>query len=201
MAVGISYREEWGLWWPDYDTQSAGVYRALMRGLASLDMLLSHCTRRGACIQAGGHVGVWPRVLAAVFERVVTFEPDKDCFEALIRNTDSVAVRAALGERDGQAYITRKNCSSETAVTSKGDPVDMVRIDSLALLALDCLCLDVEGYEANVLRGARDTISAYKPVILVEMLQGHRREIAKALKQLGYTMREERKRDSVWTVL
>jgi len=44
----------------------------------------------------------------------------------------------------------------------------MVTLDSLDLQDVDYMKLDVEGWEANVIVGAEQTIKAFRPVIMVE---------------------------------
>ena len=38
------------------------------------------------CVQAGGHLGYWPLMLAKKFAHVVTFEPEPYAYAALAKN-------------------------------------------------------------------------------------------------------------------
>jgi hypothetical protein len=46
--------------------------------------------------------------------------------------------------------------------------VEAITIDSMNLPRLDFLKLDIEGFELNAIRGAKETIKKYKPYLWVE---------------------------------
>jgi len=50
--------------------------------------------------------------------------------------------------------------------------------------------IDVEGFEAKVIRGAKNTISKYKPIIMIEIFEESSNfdEIYLFLSRLGYTV-------------
>ncbi|MDU0220503.1 FkbM family methyltransferase, partial [Escherichia coli] len=48
---------------------------------------------------------------------------------------------------------------------AEGEPTDTVRIDDLQLGRCNLIKVDVEGHEAKVLSGARQTIKAHRPVL------------------------------------
>lgn len=130
--------------------------------------------RRKICVQAGGNFGVWPWLLAGRFERVITFEPDPECFECLLVNTKDLlnveAYRLGLGAQEGKAkivYAQKRNRGAQYLQYGSGE-VDCVPLDGLGLPGLDFLDLDIEGAEALALQGAKDTIAKYKPIIVVE---------------------------------
>jgi FkbM family methyltransferase len=51
------------------------------------------------------------------------------------------------------------------------DLIECVPLDSLNLTRLDFLKMDIEGYEVFALRGARDTISLCRPIMVIEVNQ------------------------------
>jgi FkbM family methyltransferase len=131
-------------------------------------------------IQAGGACGIWPAMLAEVFDWVITYEPDPLNFYCLEQNTKEyfciTAVNGALGETTGVvrtklhpsemfnvgAYYTMDAC----------DGVPRVRIDDIAdLESLDLLCLDIEGRELEALKGAYKSINKWQPFIMIEEKQ------------------------------
>ena len=74
----------------------------------------------------------------------------------------------------------------------------METLDSLDLIHVDFMKLDCEGFEENVLRGGVETITKWKPVVIVEQ----KRDMANRfglpllgavdfLKTLGYKVAEE----------
>lgn len=69
-----------------------------------------------------------------------------------------------------------------------GADVEVITIDSFAQdLAPKLIKIDVEGMEADVIRGARDTIAKHKPVLYVDHGEhGDDQGIAEALQEIGY---------------
>lgn len=155
------------LYWPD-DTRDSQWQHAL-KHLRSIEWALSHCTRARTAVQAGGNIGLWPRRLAQVFDRVITFEPDDASRACLERNVPpSVEVRAeALGDVIGVCGLARRSLGSHCVI--RGDVIDMTTIDALELTDLDFLQLDIEGYEWHALMGGRETIARCQPLIQMEL--------------------------------
>jgi FkbM family methyltransferase len=164
-----AFIEKDGFWWPAVGSVPAQI---ILEEVRVLDEVLAHVPRRGVAVQAGGNVGVYPARLATHFKTVLTFEPDADNFECLQRNLarfDNVwAHHAALGEALKTSGLARR--PDNTGGHFLDGPGDIVvrPIDDLGLDACDFLCLDVEGYEFAVLKGAVKTIATYRPVILFE---------------------------------
>lgn len=165
-----------GLWCPDVMT---GPHAYIRRSL-SLDaqVALLPPERRRTCVQAGGHVGVYPRALAHMFARVMTFEPEQENYECLRLNTATYeniqAYRAFLGPDTRHRRLRRHSKSSGGHQT--GSVVPLFRfeglrtmcVDALGLEDLDALFLDVEGFEGEVLKGARTTIKRCRPLVVAE---------------------------------
>lgn len=146
------------------------------------------------CIQAGGHVGVYPAAMSPYFKRVYTFEPDLDNFQCLARNCvqpNIFIARGVLGTIRGCVGLNKHKNTGGHTVDGEGF-IPLYRIDDMALDACDMIYLDVEGYEVHALRGAVKTISAYKPIIVAEenkqlIQHGFKRgDIEKLLKPYGY---------------
>jgi FkbM family methyltransferase len=156
-----------GIWWPPGEAH----YRGTRVRLA--DEMLRHVGRGRVVVQAGGHVGLWPRALARVFETVYTCEPDAANFACLTRNVDHtkvIAMRAVLGAAPGCVGLHSTTGRTGLHYIAGVGVVPTVRVDDLGLDALDALVLDVEGYEWFALEGAKDTIAVHRPVILLELL-------------------------------
>lgn len=135
---------------------------------AALDL----CKSKRVAIDVGAHVGLWSYFLARDFEDVISFEPmdeHADCFEKNIQAKNVLLHRIALGEReDFVSMVTHTaNSSGDTGVSGSGK-TPMITLDSMGLSDVDFIKIDCEGFEANVVTGAFDTIKRCKPVIIVE---------------------------------
>jgi hypothetical protein len=65
-----------------------------------------------------------------------------------------------------------------TAVGKGGDKAELRPLDSFGFRNLSFIKIDVEGFEDEVLEGARLTIARNRPVILIEIQGGHSLETA-----------------------
>ena len=141
-----------------------------------IDIALPHINGRKLVLQAGGHLGVWPKKLAEHFERVLTVEPEPRNVECLRANTEGLAVEifvGVLGSNSGIAKVNNRETStgSHHIATRMDVPwieVPMFTIDQLCEgRKVDAIFLDVEGYELNALRGAT-RILADRPTMVIE---------------------------------
>ena len=141
------------------------------------------------CVQAGGHVGLWPLALSDSFAAVYTFEPEAENFANLARNTWGIphlyAARGVLGAIPQGVRLERDIAKSGHWRTVPGGPIPTYTIDGLGLTALDALVLDVEGDELAALEGAAQTIAQHRPLIWFEALH-HTGQLATWLRAHGY---------------
>lgn len=148
-------------------------------------------------VEAGAHIGTMTVPMARKCAVLLAFEPQRLVFQMLCANlalNGILNVRAfeqALGETDGECLVPAptEGARNTGGVTLKGvaegDPVVRRAIDSLCLPRLDLLKADVEGMELEVLRGARKTIAACRPVLYLESAADHEPLFAE-LEALGY---------------
>ena len=194
----MQLHEPSGLWFPDNEPRQQRMYDGLMKYIEDTNFLvtlLPKKARKRVCVQAGGHIGMWPLRLAPHFSEVLTFEPDPPVFQALKRNVEGKNIKAtegALGEYSDFAllswYSGRTGVSTMASVKDEGDKHSTVPVYTIDELNADvaAIVLDVEGYEPMVLRGARQTIERCRPLILCEMLAKSSAEITETLAGMGY---------------
>lgn len=157
-----------GLYWPD----DVGLkYVHALKHVKSLEWAIARCRTRRTAVQAGGNVGLWPRRLAEVFDRVITFEPDEMSRQCLFANVpDSVEVRPeALGIAPKSMAALQRSSLGSHRISLSGDLVALMNVDALDLDDLDFLQLDIEGYEWHALSGALETLDRCRPLVQVEL--------------------------------
>jgi FkbM family methyltransferase len=144
----------------------------------------------GACaVDVGANEGVYTHAFGRTGARVEAFEPQSSCLAVLrayARAHPNIRVHGtALGAHEGSATlrVPRRDSrllSGRASLVAEIDdgtkyPVQVRTLDSFAFPRVDVLKVDVEGYELEVLRGARETIARCRPVLLVEIEQRHLR--------------------------
>ena len=150
---------------------------------------------------------------------VYAFEPQRKIYRELVHNlklnevTNAVPLRFALSSKTGiiemdpilpttnpistailkiLAAIERRNArehGGRVRVGKGGDKVEARTIDSFGFSDVSLMKIDVEGHEAEVLRGAEKTISALHPVIIIEIWERNREVVMSILKGYGYSVR------------
>lgn len=143
----------------------------------------------------GAYVGDYTRLAAGSGAAVRAFEPEPRNYDLLTDTTpDAVSChRIALAEEPGYAHLRRYR-PDDGSTWSLG-PVDggttpVTTMDALVAEgwpAPDVLKIDVEGAEARVIDGGRETLDKTQPVVFVEVHAGKANATARALSRAGYT--------------
>jgi FkbM family methyltransferase len=173
-----------GLWIRDVEKERIARY-PIFEGLPDLDVskvakCMPQCRGFGVALDIGAHVGATAVFLARHFERVVAIEAIPETYEVLLENAKGRSIEplnAAVSDAPGIVsfeYHARFShlshvCAPEKTLgkstTVSGIP--MLTVDSLGLRP-QFIKVDVEGMEGAVIRGARETIVANRPVIMIE---------------------------------
>lgn len=143
-------------------------------------------------LDIGAHRGILTKRLLERFEIVHAFEPTE-----LAKQIDSRAIvhNVAVGRYPGYCSMQSGEENNGQTHVVVGQNVAVVTIDSLGLNP-DFIKIDVEGYEFDVLRGARDTLEQYRPVLMIEenhlcQRYGHKEyEVSDFLLSMGYKRRQ-----------
>lgn len=182
-----------GWYWPTVDVQTWTFIRSDWEEShhAVLTKLFSEQGRQTrTAVQAGGNCGMYPRLLAQMFESVYTFEPDPLNFFTLNLNcsVDNIyKIQAALGSKSGNVSMIHRTMSNVGMhmVDQQTGKIPMITLDSMHFEFVDLLWLDIEEFEGQALLGAEQTIRKHNPVILCENANP---QIVEHLKQLNYQM-------------
>lgn len=159
------------------------------------------CRQFRTCVDIGAHVGLFSFWAAKMFTRVDAFEPvdaHRECFRANVKAGNVDLHAYALGALPGKVSIATTKGSSGDSKVAPGDDVEMRTLDSFQFTDVDLLKIDVEGFEENVIVGGYETISRWKPLVIVEQkrLMATRFNLqplgaVKVLQGMGYKVLQE----------
>lgn len=144
-------------------------------------------------LDCGAAEGLFALRVAARCKRVYLAEPLPGwmkCLEKTFRSYDNVEIiHCALGSRNGECNISGDGLYSAIIDSGSGVKVAINTIDSLFYsknLPVTYLKADVEGYEMELIEGAANTISRYRPKIAITTYHKpeHYKEITAFLKKV-----------------
>lgn len=153
---------------------------------AEVGLLERLVPKGGTMIELGSNLGAHTVPLAKHIGpegRVLAFEPQGRIHQLLVQNLRANGVafvearREAVGAKRAMVRMPAMDydapdgnfCGMSLAAgEGTGEKVRVVTIDSLKLEWLDLIKADIEGMEAEALRGARDTIRRLRPILYVE---------------------------------
>jgi len=134
----------------------------------------------GDIVDAGANIGNHSIFFSKILKRTVwAFEPNKIVYDDLIKNftlnnleTKNV-YNKALGETTGHCNINivdESNLGSTSVELSVSGKIEMVALDKVIPenIKIALIKIDVEGFEFDVLKGAKELILQNKPVLLIE---------------------------------
>jgi FkbM family methyltransferase len=131
------------------------------------------------------------------------FEPQPRIFQILCANlalndiSNALAYPEACGETEGEAVVPLVDYSQQgnfgglslQPAGERGVSVRVRPIDSLELTSCGLLKIDVEGFEPQVLRGARRTLERCRPVIYIENDRAaQQQEVISLVAEAGYRL-------------
>lgn len=169
--------------------------------LSHKEKYTKYCRKLESVVCAGGNQGMYPRLFSDIFSYVYTFEPDPINFYVLNLNCQKeniYKINSALGAEPTGIVINRKqetNAGMHVVCNEGQGSIPLLTLDSFSFPSLDLLQLDVEGYELNILHGARKTIEKHKPVISCE---NGNELIMNYLEQFGYEIADTSMMDTIY---
>ncbi len=154
-----------------------------------LPKILPFIPEGGTAIDAGSFCGDHTIAYAnkvGIGGQVLAFEPFNEAFECLKYNMKElpqvVCFNAGLGAKSGFAKTScDTNNFGMATVSMHFEGVEILKLDDCVFIkSLDFFKIDVEGFEIDVLQGAKETIEKFKPVMFIEVNEH-------TLKAKGYT--------------
>jgi len=134
-------------------------------------------------IDIGANIGFWSMHLVKRFQFLHAFEPAalfRECFMRNLPNDPNFELHPyALGDEEFKWPLVTGKWSGNTYLDFDHDPEDddvekvqVKTLDSFGIEDVDMIKIDCEGYELAVIKGGEETISKYRPTIIVEQKEG-----------------------------
>ena len=136
--------------------------------------------------------------------KIHAFEPTRDVFEVLCKNIELNSLQSiikphniALGECDGKASIKERPAGNLGGTSLKADTSGEIIVKSLDDIQaefdekIDFVKIDVEGFESQVLLGAKAFLAYHKPTIMIEIHRPKFKEVSEILDSLNYKLAEK----------
>jgi FkbM family methyltransferase len=156
-------------------------------------------------IDVGTNVGIWSLPMTKNFKKVVSYEPSKqnlECLKANIPNGIDLREKA-IANFTGTAdfHQAGKNCGDGKLCrpgVGSSYSVPVVRLDDEQLDEVDLIKIDVQGWEYEVLDGARKLLEEQRPWVIFEVNQDIDK-CCKLMEDFGYeTLLLKSKRCFLW---
>lgn len=143
-------------------------------------------------LDIGAWVGTWSMAMNKFCGRVVAFEPDELHYECLVKNVseDVETHQLAVGSEQKMISLSQGDFTQERRVVSDGT-IPMVTVDSMKIDDIDMIKIDVEGYEMEVLKGARESLKNTQ-YLMIELNNNTKKygsnniEVEEHIKSLGF---------------
>jgi len=147
----------------------------------------------------GNHTLYFANILNA--KKIYSFEPQKHMFNILkknikINNLDKKVklFNTALGASDSMGVmdipkkrLLRLNYGCSTFIPKENGGTKVVKLDGIKIKEkINFIKLDAEGFEKDILIGARDTIKKNKPMIFIEIMERNMNFVEDYFKEEGY---------------
>ena len=167
-----------------------------------LKLIASLVNKNQISLDVGANLGLFTHFMSKSSKHVFAFEPNPYPLENLkgLVDRNVTILPIALGSNDGPVKIRiphhRKGWSSNGAsLASKSEEsgklinIQCRKLDSLDIDNVGLIKIDVEGFEIEVLKGAKETILKNKPTMIIENEAVHvndTNELFIIMNDLGY---------------
>ena len=125
------------------------------------------------CIDVGSHVGFWSKDFTKLFTHTFAFDPIpqvRECYIKNITNSNYTLYPYGLGKENKKiSVLYSPKETGNTHASDRGNlEIEVKTIDGFNLPNIDYIKIDAEGYEIEVVEGAKELIERCKPFIHIE---------------------------------
>jgi FkbM family methyltransferase len=145
-------------------------------------VIMENTNSNSRAVDVGANIGYYTVLLAKKVKTVMGVEPEEKTFEILTKNSSGLKnvrlVRAAVGSKDGaiDLEVSKENygdhkISSKYKVESLKliEKVKIRKLNNLVKEQVDLMKIDVQGWESEVIEGAKELIKKNRPTIFFEL--------------------------------
>ena len=141
------------------------------------DLIQRQVKNGDVVVDVGANIGYYTVLLAKKTKKVYAFEPDKTNYKILRKNIEInglknvIAVNAAVGSSDGEINLSKseENFGDHKLYgEGKKEKVKIVKLDDFVKEKVGLIKIDTQGWEPEVIDGAKKIIEKNKPIIFME---------------------------------
>ena len=185
---------------------SAGQHTPYTGEMDIVRRYINETGNKSCFVDVGAHIGTHSIPFSKMFSKVKSFEPCVENFSLLEKNVNinnciNIQIHnTALSDDVRSASVFRHsdhNTGQHQVVDDPNGSIETATLDSYQFENVDYIKIDVEGRELDVLKGAQETISLYRPLIqfeipvMQEQYQSNLQEIIEFLTYRNYELYEE----------
>ena len=173
---------------------------------------LAQVNKWNLAIDIGANIGLWSKDLTNFFLKTICFEPNKNCIKFLKKNIiieKAIIYNYALGSKnEDKELFTPINSGGSSFIDStkigfnsdgqkiygkwpqrtKKQLVKVKKLDEFNFNEIDFIKIDVQGYEYQVIKGAKKTLEINSPIICLEEIDPKNSKAIKFLESLNYVI-------------
>lgn len=169
------------------------------------NQILQHIPNKRTFVDVGANIGIWSFPLIGKFNRIIGYEPSKqniECLEANVGTAIEIRKKAVANfEGSADFHQAGKNCGDGKLCRpgiNASYTVPVVKLDNEDLDHVDLIKIDVQGWELEVLQGAKNIIKDQHPWVIFEVNQDID-QCCEFMENLGYeTIFTKSKRVFLW---
>lgn len=149
-------------------------------------LFLNQLNKESVVVDVGANIGYYTMLAARRVKKVYAIEPDKKCFEILKKNIEEnnlknvVLINKAASDKKEKKYLIRdeKNQGNSKIIDKNGEIVFAETLDNMLVNEqyISLIKIDVQGWEPEVIEGAKKTIKRNWPTIFLEYTPGEYRD-------------------------